>query len=111
MISDHVDVRWLQDQYAILPQPAVLIFMECDSEGLLQKEGERKKWLKHWAQLYMLTGPVTLVLSLRCVRMGLKALVFSSWCVCWRASGLSGQLELYVPTAPETLVDSSFCMI
>jgi len=45
MISDHVDVRWLQDQYAILPQPAVLIFMECDSEGLLQKEGERKKWL------------------------------------------------------------------
>lgn len=44
MILDHVDVRWLQDQYAILTQPAVLIFMECDSAGLKQgDEGEEER--------------------------------------------------------------------
>lgn len=41
MILDHVDVRWLQDQYAILTQSAVLIFMECDSAGLVEGEEER----------------------------------------------------------------------
>lgn len=43
MILDHVDVRWLQDQYAILTQSAVLIFMECDSAGLVQGDGEEER--------------------------------------------------------------------
>lgn len=39
MVLGHVDVRWLQDQHTILTQPAVLIFMGCDSAGLVQGDG------------------------------------------------------------------------
>lgn len=46
MVLGHVDVRWLQDQHAILTQLAVLIFMGCDSAGLVQGEEERKKRLE-----------------------------------------------------------------
>lgn len=43
MIFGHVDVRWLQDQYVILTQPAVLIFMESDSAGLVLGDREEER--------------------------------------------------------------------
>lgn len=44
MVLGHADVRRLQDQHAILTQPAVLIFMGCDSAGLKQGDREEEEW-------------------------------------------------------------------
>lgn len=57
-----------------------------------------------WAQLFMMMGPGTLVLSPPAGGPCARGVYAAG------PSGLIGRLELYVPSAQGTLVVSSFCM-